>query len=45
MRLPDHKYYENAALMKDYENLLSAFYKTIYGPELSAADADKKAQK
>lgn len=45
MRLPDHKYYENPALMIDYENLLSAFYKTIYGPELSAADADKKAQK
>ncbi len=45
MRLPDHKYYENADLMKDYENLLSAFYKTIYGPKLTLEEANKKAQK
>lgn len=44
LRLPDHKYYEDPQLMKDYEKLLSAFYKTIYAPTISEAEALKKAQ-
>lgn len=44
MRLNDHKYYENADLMKDYEALLTEFFKTIYGKKLTSPQAQQKAQ-
>jgi len=44
MRLPDHKYYENAELMKEYEKLLALFYKNIYGSGVTDTEALKKAQ-
>jgi putative endopeptidase len=44
MNLPDHSYYENPALMKDYETLLTHFYQIAYGKSLSLKDAKKKAQ-
>jgi putative endopeptidase len=44
MHLPDHSYYENKALMKDYQTLLTHFYETVYGKSLSAKDAAKKAK-
>ncbi|MBS1972507.1 MAG: M13 family metallopeptidase [Bdellovibrionales bacterium] len=44
MRLQDHKYYENADLVKDYENLLTEFFKTVYGSKLTTAQAQKKAE-
>jgi putative endopeptidase len=43
MLLPDHKYYENPELMKDYEKLLTLFFKNAYAG-LSDAEALKKAQ-
>lgn len=43
MRLQDHKYYENAELVKDYENLLTLFFKEVYGNKLTKAQAAKKA--
>lgn len=44
MRLNDQKYYDNAELVKDYESLLTAFFKTIYGKKLTEAQAQQKAQ-
>lgn len=44
MRLQDHKYYENAELVKDYEGLLTEFFKEIYGAKITADQAKKKAQ-
>ncbi|RYZ78891.1 MAG: M13 family peptidase, partial [Proteobacteria bacterium] len=44
LSLPDNKHYENAALMKDFEKLMTLFFKTVYGPGLSDAAALKKAQ-
>jgi len=44
MRLNDHKYYENTELLKDYELLLTEFFKTIYGSKVTPAQALQKAQ-
>jgi len=44
MRLQDHKYYENAELLKDYENVLTTFFKTVYGKNITEAQAQKKAE-
>lgn len=44
MNLPDHSYYENKALMKDYETLLTHFFKTVYGKDVTNAQAKKKAR-
>jgi putative endopeptidase len=44
MRLQDHKYYENPELVKDYEKLLTEFFKTVYGSKLTKDQAQKKAQ-
>ncbi|MFM6927443.1 MAG: M13 family metallopeptidase [Bdellovibrio sp.] len=43
MGLPDHKYYEDAALMADYKNLLTAFFKNI-DPKGKDGKADQRAQ-
>lgn len=43
MELPDHKYYENAALLKDYEKVLIEFFRGIY-PGMKKKDATTKAQ-
>ena len=43
MNLPDHKYYENAALMADYKRLLVSFFKAI-NPGIKASEAEKRAQ-
>lgn len=43
MLLPDHKYYEDAKLMKQYEALLSVFFRSIY-PQIKKTAAQKKAQ-
>lgn len=43
MGLPDHKYYEQADLMKEYGSLLTLFFQNIY-PQISKANAQKKAQ-
>jgi putative endopeptidase len=44
MRIADHKYYENPELLKDYQNLLADFFKTIYGKKITNAEAQKKAE-
>lgn len=43
MLLPDHKYYEDAKLMKEHEGLLTVFFQSIY-PQIKKAAAQKKAQ-
>lgn len=43
MELPDHKYYEQADLLKSYEGVLVEFFKSIY-PGIKNKDAVKKAQ-
>lgn len=43
MLLPDHKYYEQPELMKDYEKLLTLFFQNI-DPKISKSAATKKAQ-
>lgn len=43
MMLPDHKYYDQPQLMKDYEAFLTEFFKTIY-PQLKKKQAQAKAQ-
>lgn len=43
MLLPDHKYYDQAELMKEYEKLLTLFFQSIY-PQIKKADALTKAQ-
>lgn len=43
MQLPDHKYYEQNDLMKEYEKFLQAFFKEIY-PQLSKKETLAKAQ-
>ncbi|HWU43166.1 MAG TPA: M13 family metallopeptidase [Bdellovibrio sp.] len=43
MGLPDHKYYENAALMADYKRVLTSFFKTI-DKKGSEGKADQRAQ-
>lgn len=43
MDLPDHKYYEQEALMKDYENILVQFFQTIE-PKIKKDDAKARAQ-
>ncbi len=43
MGLPEHSYYENAELVKAYQELIAAFLDTIY-PKESKADHLKRAQ-
>jgi putative endopeptidase len=43
MYLPDHSYYENKALMKDYEDLITQFFTTTY-PEVKTEKAREKAK-
>lgn len=43
MSLPDHKYYEQPELMKEYEKLLTLFFQNIY-PQLKKSQALSKAQ-
>lgn len=43
MELPDHKYYEQKDLMKDYEDSLVEFFRSI-DPKVDKAIARKKAQ-
>lgn len=43
MGLPEHSYYENAELVKAYQELIAAFFDTIY-PKESKADHLKRAQ-
>lgn len=43
MELPDHKYYEQADLMKEYEKLLQMFFQNIM-PQISKKEALRKAQ-
>jgi putative endopeptidase len=43
MELPDHKYYEQADLMKAYEGVLTEFFTSIY-PGIKKKDAIGKAQ-
>jgi putative endopeptidase len=43
MGLPDHKYYENAALVADYKKLLISFFKNIE-PKSSKGSAESRAQ-
>lgn len=43
MLLPDHKYYEQPELMKEYENYLTLFFQNIY-PEIKKTHAIFKAQ-
>lgn len=43
MLLPDHKYYEQPELMKEYEKLLTLFFQNIY-PQISKKSALAKAQ-
>lgn len=43
MLLPDHKYYEQPELMKEYEKLLTLFFRNIY-PQIKKSQALAKAQ-
>ncbi|WP_374075900.1 M13 family metallopeptidase [Bdellovibrio bacteriovorus] len=43
MLLPDHKYYEQPELMKEYEKVLTIFFQNIY-PKLKKSQAQAKAQ-
>jgi len=43
MYLPDHSYYENKALMADYEKLITQFFTTTF-PEMKPETALQKAQ-
>jgi putative endopeptidase len=43
MGLPEHSYYDNAELVKGYQELIAAFFDTIY-PKESKADHLKRAQ-
>ncbi|MGZ3768215.1 MAG: M13 family metallopeptidase [Bdellovibrio sp.] len=43
MFLPDHKYYEQPELMKEYEKLLTLFFQSVY-PQLKKSEAAAKAQ-
>jgi len=43
MGLPDHKYYEDTAVMADYKKLLTAFFKNI-DPKGKDGKADQRAQ-
>ncbi|MGZ3772481.1 MAG: M13 family metallopeptidase [Pseudobdellovibrionaceae bacterium] len=43
MLLPDHKYYDQPELMKEYEKLLTLFFQNVY-PQISKKDALSKAQ-
>lgn len=43
MNLPDHKYYEDAALLADYKKLLVTFFKSIE-PKAKASELEKRAQ-
>jgi putative endopeptidase len=43
MYLPDHSYYENKALMADYEKLITLFFKTTF-PEIKSDVVAKKAK-
>lgn len=43
MLLPDHKYYDQPELMKDYESFLTLFFQNIY-PQLKKSAAVAKAQ-
>lgn len=43
MLLPDHKYYDQAELMKEYEKLVALFFQNAY-PGLKKAEAVRRAQ-
>ncbi|WII72525.1 M13 family metallopeptidase [Bdellovibrio sp. 22V] len=43
MALPDHKYYENPELLKEYEKVLTLFFRSIQ-PQLKKSVAKEKAQ-
>lgn len=44
MGLPDHSYYENEALVKDYKNLQMEFFKTIQ-PKLTKKELTEKVER
>ena len=43
MKLPDHSYYDNAELMKEYKALVVDFFKTV-SPKISLAEANDRAE-
>ena len=43
MKLPDHKYYDNQALLKDYEKMLTSFFQVIRPQEGSTKAAQRAA--